>query len=202
MYISPAVQKLDRLILSELRLMLSDRLKFSSNSRKRGSAVEQFICNHFKKLGFDGFDLNQRHGKDCSHFEIKSVMCQTKNGNLVPKKTITIANKTIDKSRKFKDSNFYNKASLLLLVCVDEKCNVVDIRFSNFKVSELGLAYYGHSDLFYYTHTKIKFNKKYFTSHTVSIKDLINEDVRTFNNWIKHLDKSTEKSFSEWIKLL
>ncbi len=194
------INKINPNLILELRKLINPNIKFSSNSGKRGHQIESYICSKMTKIGFSGFKLNGSIGKDCQHFEIKTLLI---NQNGLPISNMSISNIKCDDNILFVDSNFCEKTKLILIVCIDRiDFSIKDIRFSNFTKFELELAYKGMNDIM-----KIKNNKKfclrktYFKSHTISINDIriIKSESKklTFLDHIKRLQK---RSFSDWLK--
>lgn len=180
-------------VLLELKNLLKKKIPLNMLlTSNRGTHVENMVANHMKSKKISGFNLNSGIGKDCHYFEIKSLVY---NKSLFPRQEISVSGLACDRDVKYANSNFKEKAKLILFVCLDTKGSIVDIRFSNFTQSELGIAYYGGNDMLLKTPSQKKFifRKKYFKSHSISINDVINEIA---------LDKNSGFTFTEWLDAL
>ena len=190
------IDKLDSRIISTLKSLLAAGIPISEkNPNLRGFYIERLICNHLSRKGLNGFELNKGLGKDCDNFEIKSMVVNSAGR---PVNSIKISGIACDNGKKFQNSNFYNKTKLILFICSDSDLRLVDILLSNFSISQLGLGYYGHNDLFKVVLNKFSLREKHFISNTISIKDIQIEE-KSFIEWMHEANK---KSFISWLKTM
>lgn len=198
---NPLIKSIPDEIVQELVKLYNKGVPNYLKNRGGGRQVEKFISNHMRNKKFSGFELNEGIGKDCERFEIKSLQV---GSTMRPNNAVCISGTVCDTGIKYKDSNFKNKASLILFVCINSDGRIVDIRLSNYTQAELGLAYYKHNDMLC-GDGKGKFclNKKYFLTHTISVKKMSSPISTDFFFWMKQTKlKSETHSFTDWLKAI